>query len=271
MSFELCEKQGLKYFIIPSFKKTDLVVHAFSSRIGGSSEGKYDSLNLSILTNDLPEHVLENRKRFMDVLGIKLDNVVGAHQVHKDKVYKVTLKDKGRGAYFSDTVIPETDALMTDEKGIALTAFFADCVPVFFLDPVKNVIAVAHAGWRGTVAKIAAKTAIEMSKVYGSNITDLLVGIGPSIGSCHYQVDQPVIDEVKTAFVSCWEELLTGFTQDGHAHLDLWAANKCQLKEIGILSQNITIAGLCTYCERDTFFSHRGGMAGRQAAVIMLS
>lgn len=265
-----CEEQGIEYFAFTSFIASGMVTHAFSSRIGGISEGKYESLNLSILTDDLPAHVLENRRRFFKLLKINTDDVVGAHQVHKDRIHEVSVNDKGRGAYLADTVIPETDALMTDEKGITLTAFFADCVPVFFLDPVKKAIAIAHAGWKGTVAKIAAKTAMEMARVYGSGLSDLLVGIGPSIGPCHYQVDQPVINQVKTAFPKYWQELLTEITEDGHAQLDLWSANALQLEEVGVMAKNITVASLCTFCNRDIFFSHRGGMAGRQAAVIML-
>ena len=281
------EQGGISYYIFPAFDKTGLVRHAYSTKLGGVSSGAYDSLNLSILTNDDPENIRENRQRFLNSVGIEPDCVVGANQVHKDSIYQVGIKDKGRGAYDPETVVPATDALMTNEPGLALTAFFADCVPVFLLDPVKKVIALAHAGWKGTVVKIAAKTVLAMQQTYGSEAVDILAAIGPSIGPCHYEVDKPVIDKVKAAFPEYWAELFTdraGFdemiaeksdkkpaTGNIRLHLDLWAANFRQLTDIGIPVENITVARLCTYCHQDEFFSHRAGMAGRQAAVIMLN
>lgn len=269
-SFQRHVKKGIEYYTISSFEETGLVIHGFSGKSGGVSDGAYNSLNLSILTEDKLEHVLENRRRFARVLGIDPASLVGAHQVHRDTIYKVTLKDKGRGAFDPESVIPATDALMTNEPGLALTAFFADCVPVFFLDPVKKVIALAHAGWKGTVAKIAAKTVKALAEAYGTEPQDLLVAIGPSIGPCHYEVDRPVIEKVKEAFPEYWESLITGLKEDGHAQLNLWQANFYQLVDTGVLPENITLAEVCTYCHQDRLFSHRGGMAGRQAAIIML-
>lgn len=263
-------RNSIVYYTIPSFERTGAVVHAFSGRRGGVSEGSFESLNLSILTKDPLERVWTNRERFLNLFSIKTDNLVGAYQVHKDKIHKVTKEDRGRGAFDPTTVITDTDALMTNEKKVPLIAFFADCVPVFFLDPASKVVALAHAGWKGTVAKIAAKTARTMKDTYGTKLSDLLVAIGPSIGSCHYQVDEPVIEKVKQAFPQDWDGLLTNFTNDGHGQLNLWEANRIQLLETGIPNDNITVAGLCTYCHQDKFFSHRAGMAGRQAAIIML-
>lgn len=264
------EKDGIVYYTIPSFNTTGLVSHGFSGRKGGVSQGAYAGLNLSILTQDNLENVLENRRLLTAALGIELSQLVGAHQVHQDHVYKVTRMDQGRGAMNPATVIPATDALMTDIRGMALMAFFADCVPVFFLDPVKKAIALAHAGWKGTMLKIAARTAAAMGEAYGSKPEDLLVAIGPSIGSCHYQVDKPVIEKVKEAFPHNWYELFSKMCSEGRGQLNLWEANALQLRESGVPVENITIAGLCTYCCQEEFFSHRAGMAGRQAALIML-
>jgi YfiH family protein len=263
------EKNGIEFYTVPSFAKTDLVKHAFTGRKGGFSQGKYSTLNLSVFTEDDLATVLENRRKFLLTLGIEAKSIVSARQVHGDNIYKVTLVDKGRGAYAKDTAIPDTDALITQEKGIALLAFFADCVPVLFLDPVQKVIALAHAGWRGTVARIAAKTAQAMFKDYGTKFRDLLVGIGPSIGPCHYQVDEPVITKVEAVFPTRKSLLLTN-REKGLAQLNLWEANRQQLLEVGIPKENITVTGLCTYCFSEKFFSHRWGMLGRQAAIIML-
>lgn len=269
-SFKKNVKGNLTYFTIPSFEETGLVKHGFSTRTGGVSGGAYESLNLSILTEDVLANVLENRSKMAGALGIDPYSLVGAHQVHGDKIYRVRMSDKGAGATESHTVIPGTDALMTDEPGLTLTAFFADCVPIFLLDPVNKAIALAHAGWKGTVAKISVKTVIAMGEVYGTKPERLLAAIGPSIGPCHYQVDGPVIQRVKDEFPTCWTELLKDFDEQGHAQLNLWEANVTQLEEIGLALSNITVAGLCTYCNQDLFYSHRGGKAGRQAALIML-
>ncbi len=269
-SFLEYNKNGMVFYTIPSFDRTGLVTHAFSGRKGGVSEDSFASLNLSILTKEPLERVWENRNKFLNLFNIKTENLVGSYQVHKDRIYKVTKEDRGRGAFDPATVIPATDALMTNEKEVPLIAFFADCVPVFFLDPINKAVALAHAGWKGTVAKIAAKTAGAMKDAYGTESKDLLVAIGPSIGPCHYQVDEPVIEKVKEAFPLEWESLLTNCTDDGHGQLNLWEANRLQLLEVGIPNDNITIAGLCTYCHQDKLFSHRASMAGRQAAIIML-
>lgn len=264
------ELNGLTYFTIPAFEAAGIVTHTFSSRKGGVSDGKYDSLNLSILTEDDQSGVLENRKRFCNAVGIEPESLVGAKQVHRDRIYQVKKTDRGAGATTADTAIADTDALMTNERGIPLILFFADCVPVFLLDPIQRVVALAHAGWKGTVAKIAAKTVKAMEEKYGSCPADILAGIGPSIGPCHYEVDRPVIEEVKKAFAQDWPDLLEPSDKEGYARLNLWQANAKQLINIGIKPENITAAALCTYCYEDIFFSHRRGMAGRQAALIMI-
>lgn len=268
-SFSRQQSEGMEYYTIPLFEKTGLVKHAFSGRSGGFSQDKFGTLNLSILTDDDQKLVLANRRKFFTTLGIEPECLVSAEQVHGDSIYKVTLKDRGRGALERDTVIPATDALMTNEKGLALLTFYADCVPVLFLDPFEKVIAVAHAGWKGTVAKIAAKTVLGMEKHYGTKPRNVLAGIGPSIGPCHYEVDEPVIVQVEKAFPETNSFLLER-KEDEHAYLNLWEANRRQLLEVGLVDENIVITGLCTYCSSEKFFSHRAGMSGRQAAAIML-
>lgn len=264
------QEKGLVYYTVRSFEDTGLARLAFSTRAGGISTAAYESLNLSILTKDRLEHVLENRKRFCTVMGIEVASLVGAYQVHGDSIRLVQKTDRGAGSIDPTTVIPDTDALITREKNVTLIAFFADCVPVVFLDPVNKAIGLAHAGWKGTVAKIAAKTVAAMANNYGSAPQDLLAAIGPSIGPCHYQVDKPVIEKVKQAFPREWTDLLKDFDEAGHAQLDLWRANLLQLTEAGVKEDSITLAELCTFCHQDVFFSHRAGMAGRQAAMIML-
>ena len=134
-----------------------------------------------------------NRERFTQALGIPAQDLVAANQVHGANICRIEITDKGKGALDQQTVIEATDSLMTNTKGVPLIAFFAVCVPVMFLDPQKKAIAITHAGWKGTVLKIGAKTVRKMAFEYGSNPKDLLVIIGPAIGPCHYEVDGPVI------------------------------------------------------------------------------
>jgi YfiH family protein len=269
-TFRPCEKNGLLYYTISAFDRTQLAIHAFTSRKGGVSKKSFESLNLSVLTADDLDNVLENRRRLCHTLGINPDNLVGACQIHGDNIFVVKSSDRGAGALTPETAIADTDALVTNESQIPLILFYADCVPVFFLDPVKKAVGLAHAGWKGTVAKIAAKTVDAFVMNYGSNPKDILVAIGPSIGPCHYQVDRPVIDEIKRAYPQESEELLTTSDKDGYAQLNLWQANVRQICQVGVQLDNITVAEECTYCSQDSFFSHRRGMAGRQAAIIML-
>lgn len=269
-SFNRHDKFGIVYYTVPSLEKTGLVTHAFTTRNGGVSREAYDSLNLSILTEDPLENVLENRRRLADVLGFSVGDIVGAWQVHKDNIFQVTSRDRGRGSVDPLTVIPDTDALITREKGLVLTAFFADCVPVIFLDPVNEAIGIAHAGWKGTAAKIGAKTVSAMTRAFGSEPDKLLAAIGPSIGACHYQVDEPVIKRFREEFPDDFRGFFSGEEKGGHAWLDLWKANVQQLKKAGIPDNNISVSGLCTYCNQQELFSHRAGSKGRQAALIML-
>jgi len=197
--------------------------------------------------------------------------MVAASQVHGDNIYNVQLVDRGKGALENDTVIQDTDGLITNKPGVALIAFYADCVPIMFLDPVKKVIAIAHAGWKGTVLQIAQKTLKEMEKIYGCSPQDVLAAICPSIGPCHYEVDTPVINEVKKNFPN-WKELLE-IKNSNKAQLDLWMANSSQLIEVGMNPANITIARICTYCHPELLYSYRynNGKTGRLAGLIMLN
>lgn len=266
----LQEKKGVKFLQVPSFLKTNLVKHGFSTRVGGVSEKPFDALNLAFHTGDDFEAVQVNRGRFAEAIEIPVKDLVAANQVHGDNICRVDLADKGRGALEQETVIESTDSLMTNEKAVPLIAFFADCVPVMFLDPQKEVIAISHAGWKGTVLRIAAKTVRKMALEYGSNPEDLLVVIGPAIGPCHYEVDGHVIEAFQNNFLE-WERFLA-IKEDKKAQLNLGEANKMQLIEEGIPMENITVADICTYCHQDLLYSYRygAGKTGRLAGAIML-
>lgn len=264
------ENKGIAYYTVSSFDKTNIVIHAFTTRMQGVGKDAYESLNLSILTDEPLTNVLENRRRLSDALGFSIHDIVGAWQVHGDNIYQVVNKDRGRGSIDPITVIPDTDALITREKGVVLSAFFADCVPLIFLDPENEAVGIAHAGWKGTAARIGAKTVQAMERAFGSKPEKILSAIGPSIGACHYQVDEPVITRFRQEFPGDYREFLTPEEKPGYARLDLWKANEYILKKAGIPKENISVSRLCTYCNQNEFFSHRGGSKGRHAAVIML-
>ncbi|MPM35945.1 Polyphenol oxidase [bioreactor metagenome] len=207
---------------------------------------------------------------FCSAVGVQFDKVVTAEQTHGDNIAVVSHTDIGKGHALYDQSIKATDALITNIPKIPLMLFYADCVPVLIADPVRNVIAVSHAGWKGTVAKIAQKTVLKMASQFQTNPSDCLVGIGPSIGSCCYEVDQTVVNILMQNF-KLWEHLVKQ-TSKTHWKLDLWLANKIQLEEVGVRSSNITISGLCTSCNTELFYSHRAerGMTGRLGAIISL-
>lgn len=246
------------------------VRHGFSTRIGGVSRSPYSSLNLGLHTGDDPMAVKTNRQMFSNAVDIDFFSVVTAEQTHSDNIALVTNLDAGRGCTSYDDSIKNTDALITNTPNLPLMLFFADCVPVMVLDPIKKAIAVIHAGWKGTVAKIAQKTILKMQEVFGTVSSDCLVGIGPSIGPCCYEVDRTVVSNLKHNFTD-WNKLVEQVNSE-HWKLNLWMANKLQLEEVGVNSSNIIISGLCTACNTNLFFSHRAehGRTGRLGAVISL-
>ncbi|MFZ7103207.1 MAG: peptidoglycan editing factor PgeF [Peptococcaceae bacterium] len=268
--FILQENNGIKYYTIPAFSNTGLVNHGFSTRVGGCSKEPYHTLNLGLATGDDLEIVKKNRTAFAQALKISPDQMVAAGQVHGENICPVDQSYWGKGVLEQGTAVKDTDALMTDRQGVALIAFYADCVPVLFLDPVKKVIGIAHAGWKGTVLEIARKTVQRMNEIYGCSSQNILAAIGPSIGPCHYEVDELVIDRFRNSF-SAWTKILAMKTA-GKAQLNLWEANRIQLLEAGLTATNITMAEICTYCHPELLYSYRYnyGKTGRMAGLIML-
>jgi YfiH family protein len=252
------------------FTRTGLVRHGFSARRGGVSDAPFATLNLGLHTGDSIAAVQENRRLFCGIFDLDARCAVTADQVHGEAIAVVTGEDCGRGALVYETAIPRTDALITNIPGISLMMFYADCVPVYFLDPEHKAIGVAHAGWKGTVAKIGQKTLAMMTKQFGTRPATCLAAVGPSVGPCCYEVDQFVYDKVTDAFA--WSKELLRETGPGKWKLDLWRANRQQLEEIGVPAQNIVVAEVCTSCNTDMYFSYRAerGLTGRMAAIMAL-
>ena len=226
-----------------------------STRMGGVSTFPYTSLNLSIYTKDQETDVLENRNRFFQALGFEASQVAGGFQVHGDEVLLVEAPGQVKGY----------DAFITNQKGILLTATIADCTPVLVYDPISQSCAAIHAGWKGTRAKIAAKAILKMKAHFGTRPEDCLVYIGACIDECSFEVDEDVAQFFISDFKR-WDEEKQKF------FVDLKAANKDSLLEIGIPEAQIEVSPYCTVVHNEYFFSHRAekGKTGRMLAAIGL-
>jgi YfiH family protein len=254
--------QDLVYYQFDRFVESGPgLVHGCFTRLGGVSRPPWQSLNTGHVVGDDLEHVRKNHERICRALDIRRADMVSPHQVHSAVVRVVDEQDRGR-------VLEQTDALVTDAPGVHLMLRFADCVPVLFHDPVRRVVGLAHAGWRGTVACIGRATVATMVERFGCRPADIRAGIGPSIGPCCYEVGGEVMDAVRAAFPDAPD--LLARQASGRWHFDLWAANRHQLVAEGL--REIEVSGLCTACRTDEWFSHRAehGRTGRLGAVIGL-
>ena len=258
--------QGVGYYSFPSLDTLGFVCNAFSTRMGGVSEGVYACMNLGFGRGDSDEAVHENYRRFCAAIGVTPEQVVLSAQTHLCHVYEATAADRGRGITFPRGYT-DVDALMTNVPGVVLCTHYADCVPLLFADPIHKVVAAAHAGWRGTVGRIGAQTVARMTARYGTDPADVVAAIAPSIGGCCFEVDAPVWEAFSGMDVfdnGCYK-------QQGLKYLiDLWEVNRRVLIAAGIPAENITVTDLCTRCHPDTFWSHRatGGVRGSLAAFI---
>ncbi len=260
---------GLELYRIPCFEETGLVTAVFTTRNGGLSDIPYRTLNLGYHVGDVNDRVAGNRSKVCDALGWKLESTVAGEQVHGDRIAVVTKEDIGRGAFNYDDPIPNTDALITNEPGVVLSSFYADCVPVFLFDPVGKVVAIAHAGWKGTLAGIAGKTLKEMERLYGVQPGNCLAAIGPSIGPCCYEVDGSVKQAFEASF-SWWETVLKNKQHD-RWELNLWETNSMILLNAGVQKENVMLSRICTSCNIEKFFSYRREkITGRMGAFIAL-
>ncbi|MBV9328692.1 MAG: peptidoglycan editing factor PgeF [Chloroflexi bacterium] len=247
---------SLDVFRFENLSRLTGVVHAITTRHGGVSEGRCESLNVSYLVGDPTENVDENLRRAADSVGARRDDLFSAYQVHGRAVTLVEPEAQPEPR-------PRCDALITRSPEKALMLRYADCTPVLLADTRRSVIGAVHAGWRGSAVRAAGAAVEALGQAFGSDPRDLLAGIGPAIGPCCYEVGEDVV----TAFADRpW--LFAG------KRLDLWEANRQALIEAGVPSEHIEVAGVCTQCQSERFFSHRangGQPAGRFAALIRLA
>ncbi len=268
-------QDNVSFVTFSSFKNAG-VKHGFSTRIGGISEGVYDSLNLGFNRGDSDENVRENYHRIANALGMNYDRMCLSKQAHTTNVIIVDEKDAGNGLT-KPLPYDDVDGLITNIKDMPLVTFYADCVPLFFYDPAKEVVALSHSGWRGTVGKIGKVTVEKMCTEFGCNVNDILCGIGPSICKDCYEVSADVANKFIKAFGEEHKSTLLRpsiFNPDDKDKymLDLWAACRLVFLEAGIPENHIETTNYCTHCNRNLFYSHRimGANRGSLAAFISL-
>jgi purine-nucleoside/S-methyl-5'-thioadenosine phosphorylase / adenosine deaminase len=262
---------GTRYFTYDVFDPYVNVTNAVTTRHRGQSKPPFHTLNLGFRSGDDPDAVLENRAVVAQILGFEPEALTLARQVHGSAVAVVRARDRGRGAVVEDDAFPKTDAMITNEADVPLGVLIADCAAVSFYDPGKSAIGIAHAGWKGTLARIVEKTIGAMAAAYGSEPPDIVAGVSPCVGACHYEVGAEVAEAYRGVF---GEEAAYFLTKDprGSYRLHLTEANRRQLLQAGIAADKIETSGLCTACTRELFYSYRrdGARTGRFAGIIVL-
>lgn len=250
---------------------TDLVRHGFSTCLGGVSKGCFSSMDLSFVRGDEEEAVRENFRRIGASMGVSCEDMVFSQQTHTTNVRVVTEQDRGMGMT-RPLEYSDVDGLVTNVPGLCLVTFYADCVPLYILDPVQKVIGLSHSGWRGTVGKIGKKTVEMMTKEYGSDPKDILVAVGPSICQDCYEVSEDVIQQFQQNFDPIYWDRIFYQKDNGKYQLNLWAANACVFQESGILKEHMAVTNVCTHCNSDVLYSHRtmGNDRGSLAAFLAL-
>ena len=257
----------------PLFQRETGLQHGFSTRKGGVSKEHLASLNLSFSVEDAKENVLENFRRIGERFGKTPEDFVLSKQSHETKVLKVGRKDRGKGIT-KDRDYEGIDALITDEKGIILSCFSADCVPILFYDPIHKAVGACHSGWRGTKGKILQNVVEEMRKHFSSNPAEILVAIGPSICKEQYIVSEDLALSFLEDYPDLGEDTASPIQRisKDKFQLDLWDLNRRIALDCGIKEEHISISGYCTMENPELFFSHRysQGKRGLQGAFICL-
>ena len=262
-------KEAVHMLQFPLLGQQSWISHGFSTRMGGVSEGCYASMNLSFTKGDDPEKVRENYRRMADMLGMDMERMTLSFQTHTTNVRLVTEEDAGKGIV-KERDYTDVDGLITNIPGITLVTFYADCVPLYFVDPVHHAIGLSHSGWRGTVHRMGRVTLKTMKEAFGTKPEDVICAIGPSICQSCFEVGGEVIEEFQKEFDPFyWKELFYA-KENGKYQLDLWKANEIVLLEPGIQKEKLQITDICTRCNPEYLFSHRimGNERGNLAAFL---
>lgn len=257
-------KNEVEYLVFPGLLQTGIVNHLFSTRRGGVSEGIFSSMNLSYARGDKKEAVDENFRRIAAVLDSTPERIVCSDQTHTVNIRRVTEQDAGKGV-----VCPkdyrDVDGLITDVPELILATFYADCVPLFFVDTEHRAIGLSHSGWKGTAGRMGEATLKAMKEAFGTSPENVRAAIGPSICQDCYEVSTDVAHQFE-------ESVLKPGKVPGKYQLDLWSANKMILLNAGILPEHLEVTDICTCCNSEYLFSHRasGGRRGNMGAFLEL-
>lgn len=268
---ELKEKNHVPYIQFKNLSATGIVKHGFSTRKGGVSTGIFSSMNLNFKRGDDPDAVMENYRRMAAALNMRVEDMVLSDQTHTTNVRVITEEDRGKGI-LKPQDYSDVDGMITNVPGIVLVTSYADCVPLYFVDPVRKAIGLSHSGWKGTVGHIGQKTVWKMHEVYGSEAKDIVAAIGPSICQSCYEVSDDVAEAFRANFTADEAADILLDKGNGKYQLDLWKANWYVLTDAGILPEHLSVTDLCTACHPDLLWSHRktNGQRGGLSAFLSL-
>ena len=255
------EGRRFPYLYYPLLEETGMVNHCFTTRMGGVSQGIFASLNLSFSRGDERENVEENFRRTAQIFDADWKDFVLSQQTHTTNVKQVGRADAGKGVTkpqdFSDV-----DGLITNEPGLVLVTLYADCVPLYFVDPVHRAIGLSHSGWKGTVGRMGKATLEAMEREFHTEPEEVLCAIGPSICQKCYEVSEDVAAEFEREF-SGQTEIILEKKENGKYQLDLWKANEIVLLEAGVRPEHLAVTTVCTCCNDKLLFSHRASQGKR--------
>lgn len=265
---------GVLLLEYPLLNSTNVVSHCFTTRIGGVSEGYYGSLNLNFNNGDNPDAISENYRRLAAAKGWNVENMVLSWQTHTTNIRKVTREDAGKGIVTTRDY-QDIDGLITNEPGLVLSTLYADCVPLYFVDPVHKAIGLSHSGWKGTVNRIGKVTIEAMAREYGTLPSDLVCAIGPSICQDCYEVSLDVAEAFMKEFPHNTDDILyekEPVNGERKFQLNLWKACETVLIDAGVKPENIAVTDICTCCNPELLFSHRAshGKRGNLGAFLCL-
>lgn len=265
-------------FTFPLLEQTGIVSHGFTTRLGGVSEGEFSTMNLSFTRGDKKEAVEENYRRLAEALFLEYGSFVCSNQTHTTNVIRVGKEDVQECGVFLAAEGKErkqkyqnVDGMITNDPDVTLITYFADCVPLYFVDPVHHAIGLSHSGWRGTACRMGQVTLEEMKREFSTDPKDVICAIGPSICQNCYEISEDVAEVFQKEFNGREEEILVN-KGDGKYLLNLWRANEIVLTDAGVAPFHLTVTEVCTCCHPCLLFSHRAsrGKRGNLAAVLAL-
>lgn len=259
--YELRNGNTMPLLHFPLLEQTGIVNHCFTTRLGGVSQGDCATLNLSFARGDDVEAVEKNFDLLAEAMGISIEDFVFSDQTHTTNIMKVTSEHRGSGIIKAKNY-SDIDGFITNEPNIMLSTFYADCVPLYFVDTVKKAIGLSHSGWKGTLNRMGQKTLEAMKEAYGTNPDDVICAIAPSVCVDCYEVSEDVASAFRAEFQGHEDEILTA-KPNGKYQLDLWKANEIVLLEAGIKKEHLSITNICTCCNSKVLFSHRASRGRR--------